>query len=64
MTEPLSTPEQPWLFEDWIAELNAEAIRKGYRSPHPVSDGCEEDWRLYYDDGYSPKDALEADEMP
>lgn len=50
-------------FGDWIAELNAEAVRRGYRSPHPVSDGCEDDWRLYYDDGYSPKHALDADEM-
>ena len=50
-------------FTAWISELNAEAIRRGYQSSHPVSDGCEDDWRCYFDDGYTPAHALDADEM-
>ena len=55
--------EPPMDFTAWISELNAEAIRRGYQSSHPVSDGCEDDWRCYFDDGYTPAHALDADEM-
>lgn len=47
-------------FEEWLAELDAESLRRGYKKP--VSAVGTECWRGYYDDGYSPVDALDEDE--
>jgi hypothetical protein len=50
-------------FTEWLIELNAEAIRRGYKSQPLVNQGYEEDWRCYFDDGYTPSHALDADEI-
>jgi hypothetical protein len=49
-------------FKEWLVELNAEARRRNYGStPLSLRTGTEH-WVGYYESGYSPADALDADE--
>ena len=43
-------------FTDWFDELNRLSLEL-----YGLSYSTEEDWQDYFDDGYSPKDALNED---
>ena len=46
-------------FDAWLADLRAEATRRRYGPEY----GADADaWRTYFEDGYTPADAIAADE--
>jgi hypothetical protein len=48
-------------FSEWLAELDAEAARRGYAQPITQQTGAD-CWSLAYEDGTTPAEALTADE--
>jgi hypothetical protein len=53
----------PFSFEEWLDELNAEAARRDYAGADRFWQGTGSDcWLPYYEDGYTPADALTEDE--
>ena len=48
-------------FNEWLAALDEEAKRRGYEGASITQDSGEECWRGYYEDGYSPKDAMDEE---
>lgn len=49
-------------FDTWLAELNHEAKRRGYPGA-PLSMQCgSECWRVSFEDGMTPAEALDEDE--
>lgn len=62
MAEPTPPPE-PMTFEAWLAELDAEAKRRGYRSNSHSQETGTACWLGYYHDGTSPAVALTEDEQ-
>jgi hypothetical protein len=50
-------------FEEWLRELDAEYEKRGgdQTGKSLVAQSGRECWRDYYDDGYSPADALSED---
>lgn len=59
--------EQVQSFEDWMRELRAIAIEYGFREGSHAMCSFEldapetEDWRLFYNDGYTARAALDED---
>lgn len=49
-------------FGAWIEQLNQEARKRGYLAEAFTDATGTECWRSYYQDGFSPADALDADE--
>lgn len=47
-------------FEQWLAGLDHAALTAGFRCRMVAGTGAE-CWRDYYDDGYTPRDALAED---
>lgn len=49
-------------FSTWMRRLRAAMIEAGCGTPEQVEKyGSAEDWRMYFDSGYSPTDALRED---
>lgn len=51
----------PMTFPQWLAALDQEAKRRGYEGESITQETGEECWRSYYDDGCSPKDAMDEE---
>ena len=60
--ESIKSPEilmEPQTFEQWLAELNAEAVKRGYPGSDKFwQDAGSEFWEVYYEEGSSPAAAL------
>ena len=56
----MSANDMSW--EDWKAELDRLAIAGDIYGPEGAIEACgEESWRDYFEDGYSPQEALDED---
>lgn len=66
LTHPPEVLPEVGPFADWCRELDKEAEARGYG---PFKEGSltlstgRESWRCYYDDKFSPEDALDEDEQ-
>lgn len=50
-------------FEDWLAQIDEEARRRGYGDGSHVEGTGADCWREFYDEGETPASALDADEL-
>jgi hypothetical protein len=56
------TPDSSITFEQWLAQLD-EVARASFGFDGPITDDTgAECWRSYYEDGYTPRDALAEDQ--
>lgn len=50
-------------FRQWLSELRKLLLDGGYCPTPKDADDCgtEDDWRSYFDDGYTPQEAVSED---